>query len=591
MGHLINPVSFRLGYSRNWGFAGALMESKSQYFYLNGNYYNILLFFKRIFALQTFEKMGVIFSHIRFLSLYKKDIVILYLYDGPLQNDSFIFYKYLNKLKKIKNVLRYAKKFFKKFLRRAFFSFYYLQMFDNILNNLNIFLLNYLIFKLNNLMRIVALLKSNIKILDNIYFIRLFFTKDLVKKTLMPFFFLKNINMFFFNCLFFDFNLNFFLLLTQKFKLFSTDLIYSFMLICKSINFIMFYYKKYNIFFFVQMYNKLLTLKNNNFKRLFLIYKDILYTKSIFRKNIYNEFLFEIDYINNVVSKYKIYDSFNLIFKNFLFSFIEGFFEQRLRFYNFCKKLLFCIGNGQKKKFIFLNFFFKFFTYVSSNFFIFLKNIISIFKPFFFNIPSKNFLLYFKNITKKEINASLITKYICIRLKQRFSLKEVIRPILKDLTTNPLIQGFRLSCCGRFTKKEIATYKWERRGRISLNTINARIDYSFNYVILKYSVCGIKVWLHKNSTYKYFFKKWFENFKYFSNKRKYMNKNLRVKKNIKNKKFLYNRKFNRKKNYLNKKKSFIYCNKKIKSLLKFYKHLNNLQLKRSLKPFLINFKK
>ena len=109
MGHLINPISFRLGYSRNWGFSGALMESKSQYFYLNSKYYNLLLFFKRIFALQTFEKMGVLFSHLRFVNSFNSDIVIVYLYDGPFQNDSFIFYKYLNRLRKLKKVLNQKK--------------------------------------------------------------------------------------------------------------------------------------------------------------------------------------------------------------------------------------------------------------------------------------------------------------------------------------------------------------------------------------------------------------------------------------------------------------------------------------------------
>jgi hypothetical protein len=190
------------------------------------------------------------------------------------------------------------------------------------------------------------------------------------------------------------------------------------------------------------------------------------------------------------------------ILKFFVISFLDTFTTQRLKFFEFCKKFLFSIQKGRKKKFLFLNFFFKFLSFFSTNFFIFLKNIIFCFKPFFLHTISKKSSIYFKNISKKEITASLITKYICIRLKQKFSLKEVIRPVLKDLISNSSIKGFRLSCCGRFTKKEIATYRWERRGHTSLNTVNAAIDYSFNYVILKYSVCGIIFCLNSNSLYK-----------------------------------------------------------------------------------------
>jgi hypothetical protein len=151
MGHLINPISFRLGYSRNWGFSGALMESKSQYFYLNNNYWNIFLFFRRIFSLQIFEKMGIIFSHMRYLTSYNENFIILYLYDGPWQNESFIFYKYLIKYKRINKILKSNRFFFKKFYRRAFFTFYFLKNLDLFISIFLNLLGNYIKQKLINL--------------------------------------------------------------------------------------------------------------------------------------------------------------------------------------------------------------------------------------------------------------------------------------------------------------------------------------------------------------------------------------------------------------------------------------------------------
>ena len=591
MGHLINPISFRLGYSRNWGFSGALMESKSQYFYLNSKYYNLLLFFKRIFALQTFEKMGVLFSHLRFVNSFNSDIVIVYLYDGPFQNDSFIFYKYLNRLRKLKKVLKYCRKFLKRFMKRTFVLFYYFRTLELVYNKINDFLENMINFKVIKLMYLIAQLKSNFKILDNIYFLKSFFFKN---KNFSKFFivnlFLKKLNNFFYSCFVFDYIANLFFKL--KNKLFNNNKYLMFLSLVKSVDVLLLNYKLYNLNFFVKIYNSFFRL-NIFYIKFNYEFEYIINTRQSlkFLKNISNELLEEYEKINELVVFYNINSDLVIIIKFLFISFIEIFSTQRLKFYEFCQKFLFLIKQARKKKFIFLNFFFKFLVFFSSNLFIFLKNIVSLFKPFFINSISSNFLIYFKNVSKKEITASLISKYICIRLRQKFALKEIIRPILKDLTNNSVIKGFRLSCSGRFTKKEIATYRWERRGKASLNTVTACIDYSFNYVILKYSVCGIKIWLHKNSDYKYFFKKWFENFKFFYKRKK--------KKFLSRKKLKYNKiqKLKQKKTKFLKKKKITKIkeihkllqqknNKQIDVIKMIYSKITNKAFKNAIKPFL-----
>jgi hypothetical protein len=569
MGHLINPISFRLGYSRNWGFSGALMESKSQYFYLNSKYYGLLLFFKRVFSLQIFEKMGVLFSHLRFISSYNSDIIVIYLYDGPLQNESFIFYKYLNKLKKLKKILKFSKKIFKIFMRRTFFLFYYLRTLNLIFITMNNFLIDLLNYKIIKFMYIIAFIKLNLKIIDNIYFLKsIFFKINNFKKNVINFIFKNKINNFFYTCFIFDYMINFYFKNKNEYLFLKIKLIF----ISKIINILLYYYYSYNVNFFIKFYNYF----SSNGKFFFnnVLFNSKNYNNK-FLKNIIIEYSVECSYIENVINFFQLKYTLLNVIKFFIIDFIRLFILQRLKFFEFCKKFLFLLINGRKKKFVFLNFFFKFLSFFTMDFFIFLKNIIFLFKPFFFNTFSPKSFIYFKNISKKDITAALITKYICIRLKQKFSLKEVIRPILKDLTTNSAIQGFRLSCCGRFTKKEIATYRWERRGHTSLNTIDAYIDYSFNFVILKYSVCGIKIWLHKNSNYKYFFRKWFENFKFFSKKKK-----------NKRKKFMYKKKKLKLKQSSIKKK-IINPNKKKYSINIFYKRLNKIILKKHIKPFLI----
>lgn len=570
MGHLINPISFRLGYSRNWGFSGALMESKSQYFYLNSNYWNLLLLFKRIFSLQIFEKMGIMFSHLHFIDSQNKSCVIIYLYDGPLQNESFIFYKYLNKYKKLKKTLKFGKRFFKKFFNRAFFSFYYLKTLFLIIDNFVDFLLNYINALFFQILQNIAFLKANINSLDNFYsaFLKtLSINKQVFVNFFMNYLFKKKINNFLFACLNLDYCIK-----EIFYKNYSCSLNFSYFIdlffdSLKKIKKCLFFFNCYNLKLFVKIYNKLFF----NINILDMV-KYLNNRYNVYYKNVSLTYSNEILNINQLKLKRKIFTNINFLIIIFVNSLFETTFLQRLFFYKFFDKLVFSFGKKRKKKFIFLGFFFKFFIFLSNNFFIFLKNIIFTFKPFINNLISKKFSIYFKNISKSQITASLIAQYICIRLKQRFSLKEILKPILKDLTRNSGINGFRLSCCGRFTKKEIATYKWERRGKISLNTIDAHIDYSYNYVILKYSVCGIKIWLHRNKNYKYFLKKWFENFRHFYEKKKRKRK-IRYYKNRNNKKI------SKKHRNIKKKKKL---KLKISSSSSIYKKMISLILKNSI---------
>jgi hypothetical protein len=44
------------------------------------------------------------------------------------------------------------------------------------------------------------------------------------------------------------------------------------------------------------------------------------------------------------------------------------------------------------------------------------------------------------------------------RLMQRYSIIEVMNPIIRDLKANPKIIGFRVNCAGRFTRQQMASY-------------------------------------------------------------------------------------------------------------------------------------
>jgi ribosomal protein S3 len=55
------------------------------------------------------------------------------------------------------------------------------------------------------------------------------------------------------------------------------------------------------------------------------------------------------------------------------------------------------------------------------------------------------------------------------------------------------IMGYKLHCCGRFSRKQIASSLWFNFGNVPLNTISAKIDYGFNTIPLHNSLVSIKV--------------------------------------------------------------------------------------------------
>jgi len=145
------------------------------------------------------------------------------------------------------------------------------------------------------------------------------------------------------------------------------------------------------------------------------------------------------------------------------------------------------------------------FNLVYSLFNLFLKDILSFSftklfcfnKHFFFLKPtfSVNFL-----DDVDCIKSNFISRFIARRLSFGFDLNRIIFPIVSDLSEliesrQSTLKGFKISCSGRFTKTQMASYSWEKFGPVPLNNFNCYVDYSLSKACMKYGMCGIKVWL------------------------------------------------------------------------------------------------
>jgi hypothetical protein len=263
----------------------------------------------------------------------------------------------------------------------------------------------------------------------------------------------------------------------------------------------------------------------------------------------------------------KFSKNFILIFFFFVFlnKFIFIFFIKILYFIFTKRLILFCFFFKLKNYFakIYTNVFLMdiFSNYLKTGFFVnslqgvLLKKIID----FFFNkLFKKSFkfsqsFIILRPIEHININSQIIAKYLSIRMQQRYRLLQALRPVFKDLKKNPLIDGYKIMCSGRFTKKEIATFQWHRSGRVSTSTLYSFLDYTLKTCVLKYSKCSFKVWLNTRPDKINFFnlfRFYYNDLYYFSNYKKKTLKIFILSKNFHKNFFWFNKNFFVFKNYI-----------------------------------------
>lgn len=148
--------------------------------------------------------------------------------------------------------------------------------------------------------------------------------------------------------------------------------------------------------------------------------------------------------------------------------------------------------------------------YARKFFFLFIKNKVlksywDIFKGLFtlyldkFLICNVNKNIFILGLSKKIVNSNMISEFFYIRLKQYYTIWEVLKNVnflFKFLMRQRrVVKGYRITCSGRFSRKQRATYSWRSFGSLSLSTMKSKLDYGYTTIALKYSSCTIKVWI------------------------------------------------------------------------------------------------
>nr|YP_010569490.1 ribosomal protein S3 [Daphne championii]UFP92222.1 ribosomal protein S3 [Daphne championii]UFP92257.1 ribosomal protein S3 [Daphne championii]UZF97082.1 ribosomal protein S3 [Daphne championii] len=103
------------------------------------------------------------------------------------------------------------------------------------------------------------------------------------------------------------------------------------------------------------------------------------------------------------------------------------------------------------------------------------------------------------NITVTRIanpygHPNILAEFIAGQLKNRVSCRKAMKKAI-ELTEQANTKGIQVQIAGRINGKDIARVDWIREGRVPLQTIGAKIDYSSYTVRTIYGVLGIKIWI------------------------------------------------------------------------------------------------
>lgn len=99
------------------------------------------------------------------------------------------------------------------------------------------------------------------------------------------------------------------------------------------------------------------------------------------------------------------------------------------------------------------------------------------------------------------VTAPFVAFYLARKFEQDFTIKELFKPICRDLkriaTRTPYLLGYKLQFVGRLTRRDRLRTSWVMGGKVPLSTITANVEFGNDFGVLRNGVCSIRVWLYR----------------------------------------------------------------------------------------------
>jgi ribosomal protein S3 len=115
-------------------------------------------------------------------------------------------------------------------------------------------------------------------------------------------------------------------------------------------------------------------------------------------------------------------------------------------------------------------------------------------------VPKISIKFYSVNQKTLDQKASVVAYSVVDALEKRKSFRKVIKDAKEVLMKTPGVKGVKIQVAGRLNGAEIARTEWVRAGRVPLQTLRAKLDYSNRTASTIYGIIGVKVWIFKGYT-------------------------------------------------------------------------------------------
>jgi ribosomal protein S3 len=122
------------------------------------------------------------------------------------------------------------------------------------------------------------------------------------------------------------------------------------------------------------------------------------------------------------------------------------------------------------------------------------KNLKHIEKMIDHTFGSQTTLIPYK-IQSRTRSASFLCQTAIEQFQKNLSFRHIYKGLLKDIQSDPHVQGIRFVCSGRFGGVEMARVESRKYGQTSLHVFSSHIDYAHGHAITSSGLLGVKIWI------------------------------------------------------------------------------------------------
>ena len=106
-----------------------------------------------------------------------------------------------------------------------------------------------------------------------------------------------------------------------------------------------------------------------------------------------------------------------------------------------------------------------------------------------------------EEIRQPNSKAAIVAQDVAMQIEKRMPYRRVIKQTIDKIMQNHEVKGAKIMVKGRLNGAEIARDEWLKKGRISLQTLRANIDYAGATAHTTYGTIGVKVWICKGEVF------------------------------------------------------------------------------------------